>query len=131
MSRLKISVVCCDETSQRHSRIIPSELDSDDLPSLVLETIEQEPAAGEEKGLHNAAHHPEQGPVTYLQRVNSGGFSVFVGDPDNLQETFFGPGSLIAFMDDEGPGHASRVGPDGVQRTLRVLKGHLSLEQRS
>ena len=101
------------------------------LDELVMETTEQHLAAGEEKGLHNAAHHAEQGPVTYLQEVHEGGFSVFVGAPDSLQESFIGDGCLVAFMDDQGPGHGSKVGPDGVRRTLRVLKGHLQLPGHS
>ena len=95
----------------------------------LLDTIEQKVPANEEREMHNAAHHAEHGPVTYLQQVNEGGFSVLVGESDSLQETFFGPGSLIAFMDDLGPGHASKVGPEGVSRTLRVLKGHLDVPE--
>jgi hypothetical protein len=127
MSQLKISVVCCDDTPEKHSRILETELDSDALDTLVLETTEQELSAGATKELHNAAHHPDHGPVTYLQQVNQGGFFVLVGAPDGLQETLFNAGSWVAFIDDEGPGHGSRVGPDGVQRTLRVLKGHLEI----
>lgn len=127
MSNLKISVVCCDETPEQLSKIVETELDSALLDGLVLDTIEQQVAANEEKGLHNAAHHAEHGPVTYLQQVNEGGFSVVTGSPDNLEERFFGPGSYIAFIDDQGPGHASKVGPDGVKRTLQVLKGHLAV----
>ncbi len=109
------------------SRIVETKVDLTRLDELVLETIEQQLAAGTTRELHNAAHHPEHGPVTYFQQVNEGGFSVFVGSADSLQETFFGAGSLVAFIDDQGPGHASKVGPDGVQRTLRVLKGHLEI----
>ena len=127
MSQLKISVVCCDETPDKHSRILETELDSKALDTLVLETTEQELSAGTTRELHNAAHHADHGPVTYLQQVNQGGFFVLVGAPDNLQEKLFNAGSWVAFIDDEGPGHGSRVGPDGVQRTLRVLKGHLEI----
>lgn len=102
-------------------------LDSDAMEARVLETLEQDVAANEERELHNAAHHPDHGIVTYLQQVNEGGFSVFVGPPDNLQERFFAAGSLVAFIDDEGPGHGSKVGPDGVKRTLRILKGHVEV----
>ena len=126
MSKLKIHVVRCDNSPAKHSQIVEIELDSKSLPELVLDTIDQEVSANEAKGLHNAAHHVQHGPVTYLQQVNEGGFGVLVGDPDNLQETFFAAGSLVAFIDDEGPGHASKVGPDGVKRTLQILKGHLS-----
>ena len=125
MSQIKISVVCCDKTSQKHSQIVETELDSDAMQKLVLATAEQQLPAGEAKDLHNAAHHAEHGPVTYLQQVTAGGFSVFVGAPGNLQETYFGKGSFVAFIDDEGPGHGSKVGPDGVTRTFRILKGHL------
>jgi hypothetical protein len=127
MSNLKISIVCCDNTSAKLSQIVETELDSTLLDKLTIDTIEQSLAAGEAKGLHNAAHHAEHGPVTYLQQVNEGGFSVFVGAPDDLQERFFSAGSFVAFIDDQGPGHGSKVGPEGVQRTLRVLKGHLGV----
>ena len=127
MSMLKLSVVCCDDTPAKLSRIVETELDSKSLDALVLETIEQQLAAGEAKPLHNAAHHAKHGPVTYLQQIHQGGFSVFVGAPDRLQEMFFGAGSLVAFIDDQGPGHGSKVGPEGVRRTLRVLKGHLGV----
>ncbi len=102
-------------------------LDPNELNRRVLRTVEQHMAAGEARELHNAAHDPEHGPVTYLQQVHEGGFSVFVGPPDQLRETFFGPGAYVGFMDDQGPGHGSRVGPHGVRRTLRVLKGHLAV----
>ena len=125
MNQLKISVVCCDDTADKHSQIVETTLDSSKLEQLVLSTAEQEVAANEEKGLHNAAHHAEHGPVTYLQQVNEGGFFVLVGDPQNLQSVFFGPGTYVAFIDAEGPGHASKVGPNGVKRTFRMLKGHL------
>ena len=101
------------------------DVDSSTLDELIIETIEQDLEAGRERGLHNAAHHEVHGPVTYLQHVHSGGFFVTVGHPDHLEETYFGPGSWVAFTDDQGPGHGSRVGPDGVKRTLRVLKGLL------
>ncbi|MCH2201273.1 MAG: hypothetical protein MK102_04845 [Fuerstiella sp.] len=127
MSQLKISVVCCDDTPHKHARIVESELDSETIDKLLLETTEQELDAGIARGLHNAEHHPQHGPVTYLQHVSQGGFSILVGAPDNLQDTFFGTGSWVAFIDDEGPGHASKVGPDGVRRTLRVLKGHITI----
>jgi hypothetical protein len=128
MSTLKINVVCCDDSPEKLSQIVVAELDSSVLEERLLDTVEQEVAAGESRGLHNAAHHAEHGPATYLQQVHEGGFSVLFGDPENQQETFFGAGSYVAFIDDEGPGHGSRVGPEGVKRTLRVLKGHLELE---
>lgn len=127
MAELKISVVCCDETAEKRSRIVETTLDRSKLDELVLDTAEQEVAANEAKGLHNAAEHAEYGPVTYLQQVNEGGFSVLVGDPENLQDVFFGPGTYVAFIDSEGPGHGSKVGPDGVKRTFRLLKGHLKV----
>lgn len=127
MSNLKISVVCCEDSAEKLSTIVETSLDSVWLDELVLDTVEQEVAAGESRGLHNAAHHVEHGPVTYLQQVQEGGFSILFGDPDNQQEAFFGAGSYVAFIDNEGPGHGSKVGPEGVKRTLRVLKGHLAV----
>lgn len=127
MPRISLSVVCSGPAPARHSQIVETSLDQAELDARVLRTLEQNIAAGEARELHNAAHDPEHGPVTYLQQVNEGGFSVFVGPPDQLRETFFGPGSFVGFMDDQGPGHASKVGPEGVRRTLRVLKGHLAV----
>ena len=127
MSRISLSVVCCESTEPHHSRLVPLELGQEEFDRRVLRTVEQNLSAGEARELHNAAHDPEHGPVTYVQQVHEGGFSVFVGPPDRLQETFFGPGSFVAFMDDRGPGHASKVGPSGVRRTLRVLRGHLPI----
>ena len=125
MGMLKVSVVCCDDTESHLSQIVEMEIEAAEIEQRVVETVDQRVAANEAREMHNAAHHAEHGPVTYLQQVNEGGFSVLVGEPGNLDETFFGPGSLVGFMDDKGPGHASRVGPDGTQRTLRILKGHL------
>lgn len=124
---IKISVVCCEPTGARHSQIVETSLDPEELNQRILKVVEQVLTAGEERELHNAAHDPEHGPVTYLQQVHEGGFSVFVGPPNQLRETFFGPGSYVGFMDDQGPGHGSKVGPDGVRRTLRVLQGQLAV----
>ncbi|MCO8121717.1 hypothetical protein NHH03_08215 [Stieleria sp. TO1_6] len=125
MNPLTLRVICCDDTPERHTQIVTLEIPAETIERQVLETVEQTIEAGVERGLHNAAHHPDHGPVTYFQTVHSGGFYVTVGAPDDLQESYFGPGSLVAFCDDQGPGHGSRVGPEGVQRTLRVLKGLL------
>ncbi|MFC1757484.1 hypothetical protein ACFL2H_01790 [Planctomycetota bacterium] len=127
MSSFKISVVCCDESTAKFSRLAEAELTMEKIGELTLETVQQEGAANDEREMHNAAHHAEHGPVTYLQHVHDGGFAVMVGEPGKLQERFFGAGEYVAFMDDEGPGHASKVGPNGVKRTLRILKGHLEL----
>ena len=123
----KIRVVCCDTSPSRFSCFVGYDLDLASLEDRVLLTEPQELAANFEREMHNAAHHAEHGPVTYLQEVHEGGFSIFAGDPGNLQEEFFGPGEFVAFMDDEGPGHSSKVGPDGIKRTMRVLKGHLDV----
>ncbi len=125
MDSIQLSVVCCDSSAQKLSRIVTMELDRDALMQRVVDTVEQQLDAGAEREMHNAAHHTEHGPVTYWQQVNAGGFAVFVGEPDKLQEHYFAAGQHVAFMDDQGPGHASKVGPEGVQRTLRVIKGHL------
>ncbi len=125
MSEIKVSVVCCDDSAAKRSQIVETTVDASWLSDRLIESAEQDVAAGEARGLHNGAIHPEHGAVTYLQEVKEGGFSVFVGDPENLQETFFGVGSFVAFIDSEGPGHASKVGPEGVKRTFRLLKGHI------
>lgn len=120
-----IRVICCDDSPQKFSQIVEYDLDLDKAE--VLETIEQQLGPHFPRDMHNAAHHETHGPVTYLQQVNEGGFAVYVGPPDKLEEHFIAAGQMAAFMDDQGPGHGSKVGPDGVKRTLRVLKGHLGL----
>ena len=127
MDPIPLAVVCCDPAAPHHSRILDTAISRAEFETRVIRTVEQTLVAGEARELHNAAHDPEHGPVTYVQQVHEGGFSLFAGSPDQLQERFFGPGTLVAFMDDRGPGHASKVGPDGIRRTLRVLKGHLAL----
>ncbi|MGK0184311.1 MAG: hypothetical protein ACI9R3_000077 [Verrucomicrobiales bacterium] len=121
----KVSVICCEASAEKYTRMAEIDLDMEAIESRVIETIEQNLAAHTERGLHNAAHHETEGAVTYLQQVHEGGFFVYVGAPDALQEHFFGPGTLVAFMDDVGPGHGSKVGPEGIVRTLRVVRGHL------
>lgn len=126
MDLIPLHVVCCQPASPHYSQLRETSLARTEFEGRVLRTVEQNLPAGEARELHNAAHDPEHGPVTYVQQVHEGGFSVFVGPPDQLRETFFGPGSYVAFMDDRGPGHASKVGPHGIRRTLRVLRGHLA-----
>ena len=120
-----IRVICCDDSPEKHSQIVEFDLDFDAVE--VLETIDQELGPHFPRDMHNAAHHQTHGPVTYLQQVNEGSFAVYVGPPDQLKEHVIAAGQMAAFMDDQGPGHGSKVGPDGVKRTLRVLKGHLNL----
>ena len=120
-----IKVICCSDTPERFSQIVNFDLHLDEME--VLETIDQQLGPHYPRDLHNAAHHEQHGAVTYLQEVHEGGFAVYVGPPDSLEEHFIGPGMMAAFMDDEGPGHGSKVGPEGVKRTLRVIKGHLPL----
>lgn len=122
-----VSVVCCDESAAKTSRLVEVELDMTGIESRLIKKIEQELEPHFERELHNAAHHETHGAVTYLQQVHEGGFYVFVGPPDCLKDHYFGAGSLVAFMDDEGPGHGSKVGADGIKRTLRVLRGHLEV----
>jgi hypothetical protein len=68
-------------SGRRLSEFVDISLDSSLLEARVIETAVQVLAPNEAKGLHNAAHHPEHGAVTYMQEVTEGGFSVFVGDP--------------------------------------------------
>jgi hypothetical protein len=57
------------------------------------------------------------------RQVHQGGFSVRVGDPRKPEERFSGADCSVAFINSEGPVNASAVGPDGVTRTFRILKG--------
>ncbi|TWU02360.1 hypothetical protein Pla52n_34100 [Stieleria varia] len=125
MDALTLRVVCCGDSPEKYTQIVDLTVDRAEIDQRVIDTVEQNLDAGLTRDLHNAAHHDQHGPVTYLQEVHEGGFFVTVGQPGQLQETFFGPGDWVAFTDDEGPGHGSRVGPDGVRRTMRILKGLL------
>ena len=122
-----ISVVCCDGSPENYSKLVAHDLDMEAIQPRVVATEPQELEANFEREMHNAAHHDEHGPVTYLQEVHQGGFSVFVGKPDQLEEHYFAAGTMVAFMDDVGPGHSSKVGAEGIRRTMRVIKGHLDL----
>ena len=50
---------------------------------------------------------------------------MLVGNPKKLTQRFFEAGTFVGFIDSEGPGHTSKVGPKGVERTFRLIKGHL------
>ena len=123
---IKVSLVRCATMPLKRPEMASATL----LPAAIAEktiaTVQQKLNANEAKGLHLAAAHPEHGQVTYLQEVTEGGFFVYVGEPDALQEYWFGVGDWVAFNDDAGSGHASKIGPDGCTRTFRMLRGHLS-----
>ncbi len=125
---IPISVVCCQANAQKHTHIVSKEMDESVLTENLISQTVQELQTGKANDLHLAALHEEYGKVTYLQHVTQGGFFVYVGDPENLTEHWFGEGQYVAFIDSEGTGHASRVGPDGCTRTFRLLKGHLSVQ---
>ena len=123
---IEISLVRVADTDDMRSELVATTLDRAVLESRVISESQQELAANEAKGLHLAAESEEHGLVTYLQQVIEGGFFVYVGDPANLEEHWFGEGTWVAFNDHRGTGHASKVGPNGCKRTFRMLRGHLS-----
>lgn len=123
--RIALSLVRCASTDDKRSEIVETSISRADLEERLISQAEQIVAANEAKGLHLAAASDEHGLVTYVQEVIQGGFFVYVGDPNELQEHWIGAGSWVAFIDHEGTGHASKVGPDGVKRNFRMLKGHL------
>lgn len=123
---IKVSLVRCGEMPLKTSEMTSTTLTPAALAEKTISTSEQKLDANEAKGLHLAAAHPEHGRVTYLQEVTEGGFFVYVGEPHALEEHWFGAGSWVGFNDDEGSGHASKVGPNGCTRTFRMLRGHLS-----
>jgi hypothetical protein len=125
-AKVTVSVVHCSG-KRRLSKFTDVTVTMKKIESSCITSAEQKVKANDAKGLHNGALHDEHGKVTYLQQVNKGGFYVLVGDPKKLKEKFFAAGSFVAFIDFEGPGHASRVGPKGVERTFRMLKGHLKV----
>ena len=106
--------------------MVTTTLDREQLESRLIVESQQELDADQAKGLHLAAESEDHGLVTYLQQVTEGGFFVYVGDPGNLEEHWFGEGMWVAFNDHRGTGHASKVGPHGCKRVLRMLRGHLS-----
>ncbi|QDT11400.1 hypothetical protein [Planctomycetes bacterium K23_9] len=124
-NKISISLVCCQDTPAQHSQIVTIEANTSVLSDQLISEAQQNLDANESKGLHLAAEHETHGPVSYVQQVNEGGFFVYVGDPAALTEHWFGPGSYVAFVDSQGTGHASKVGPEGCKRTFRMLKGHL------
>lgn len=113
----------------KYSKFVDIEVELKKIKTLTLKTEQQKVDANDDKDLHNGALHAQHGKVTYLQQVKKGGFFVRVGNPEKLSERYFGAGSFVGFIDVEGPGHGSRVGPKGVERTFRLLKGHLSHRQ--
>ncbi|MCH1438114.1 MAG: hypothetical protein L7W43_00550 [Rubripirellula sp.] len=123
---IKVSLVRCGEMPLKPSEMVSTTLTPVALTEKMISAVEQKLDANEAKGLHLAAAHPEYGQVTYLQEVTEGGFFVYVGEPDALEEHWFGAGAWVAFNDDAGSGHASKVGPQGCTRTFRMLRGHLS-----
>ena len=123
---IKVSLVRCAARPLTRSEMASTTLAPEALAERTITTVQQKLEANEAKGLHLAAAHPEHGQVTYLQEVIEGGFFVYVGEPGALEEHWFGSGSWVAFKDDAGSGHASKVGPDGCTRTFRMLRGHLS-----
>lgn len=124
---IALSLVRCASTSDKKSEIVQASISRADLEARLIRQEEQVVAANEAKGLHLAAADEEHGLVTYLQEVTEGGFFVYVGDPDELQEHWVGQGAWVGFIDHEGSGHASKVGPDGVKRNFRMLQGHLEV----
>jgi len=123
--KIQLSLVRCDDTQEQRSRMTQTTIDPATIESRTISSAVQQVAANEAKGLHLAAAHPDHGQVTYLQEVTAGGFFVYVGEPDALEEHWFGPGSWVGFNDEQGSGHASKVGPEGCTRTFRMLKGHM------
>ena len=122
---IRISLIRCSDTPLKRSEIVHLSLTPSRIQENLISSEQQFVEANQAKGLHLAAAHPEYGQVTYLQEVTEGGFFVYVGEPDALQEHWFGAGSWVAFCDDSGSGHASKAGPEGCTRTFRMLRGHL------
>lgn len=123
---INLSLVRCADSLDQKSEMVTATLSRAELEARLISESQQELVAGEAKGLHLAAESPEYGLVTYLQQVSDGGFFVYVGDPNHLEEHWFGEGTWVAFNDHQGTGHASKVGPDGCRRTFRMLRGHLT-----
>lgn len=122
---IELSLVRCAATDDKRSELVSTTLDRAVLNERLISESQQDLAANEAKGLHLAAENAEHGIVTYLQQVTEGGFFVYVGEPSNLEEHWFGEGSWVAFNDHQGTGHASKVGPEGCKRTFRLLRGNL------
>lgn len=122
---LSMSLVRSDASEAGTAEIITIEVEVSEIKNrLVSKTAETLPA-GRARGLHLAEDHAEYGPVTYLQEITEGSFFVYVGPADELQEHVFRPGDWVGFIDNQGLGHASKVGPEGCSRNFHLLKGQL------
>lgn len=123
---IELSLVRCSNDEKNTSEIVSMSTDLATLEEKLISKDVQELEANLARGLHLAADQPDHGgPVTYVQEILEGGFFVYVGNPDALEEHWFGPGTWVAFNDNQGTGHASKVGPDGCKRMFRMLRGQL------
>ncbi len=123
---ISVSLVCCDDSPQKLSQVVAAILDASALDQRDRVWLQEDQLlpAGQAKEMHLAVADESIGKATFLQQIHEGGFFVYVGDPSCLQEHWFGPGTWVAFNDDDGLGHASKVGPNGCKRTMRILIGH-------
>ncbi len=123
---LEMSLVRARCVPDGRSEIISIRVDRDLIEERLISRTEEVLEPGRSRALHLAADHPLHGPVTYLQHITAGAFFVYVGSPEQLEEHVFGPGDWVAFNDNHGLGHASKVGPDGCTRMFHLLRGQLS-----
>lgn len=122
---LEMSLVRTRSGPDERSEVVSIRVDRGLIQERLISQTEEVLEAGRSRGLHLAADHPLHGPVTYLQHITAGTFYVYVGNPDELEEHVFRPGDWVAFNDNHGLGHASKVGPEGCTRTFHLLRGQL------
>ena len=121
-----IYLIRWDGSEAGTAEVVRMEVEQSEIESRMISRTEETLPAGRARGLHLAENHPEHGPVTYLQEILSGEFFVYVGQPDNLQEHVFREGDWAGFIDNQGLGHASRVGDNGCSRRFHFLRGQIS-----
>jgi hypothetical protein len=122
---LEMSLVRTQSAPEGRSEMVSIQVDRALIEERLISRTEEVLEAGRSRDLHLAADHPTHGPVTYLQHITAGTFFVYVGSPEQLDEHVFGPGDWVAFNDNHGLGHASKVGPEGCTRMFHLLRGQL------
>ncbi len=120
-----IDLVRWDGSEVGTAEIVRMEVSLVEIEARLISKTEETLPAGRARGLHLAEDHPEHGAVTYLQEILEGEFFVYVGPSNNLQEHVYRAGDWVGFIDNQGLGHASRVGNTGCTRRFHFLKGQI------
>ena len=126
MKTRMIRLVRHDGSDAGTAEIVTMMVAHDEIEQRLISRTEETLPAGRARGLHLAENHPEYGAVTYLQEILDGEFYVYVGTQENLDEHRFTAGDWVGFIDNDGLGHASRVGDSGCTRRFHFLRGQIT-----